>query len=190
MLRVGEALGFGSSSITIARLLSLAALGLSTIALAGLVSEILPGRPQAWIGATAVLMGLPGVTQLGAVLYSDTTALAAGLVAMWGAVRILRLGPSTTRLCATGAAIALCGMVRFSALALAAVPLALLLVGLLHTVVKQVAIGCDPSDGRHRRRHRRGGCHLQRVVLPPERSSLRGHLGRRLPLRAAGSAAA
>ncbi len=139
VLRVGEALGFGDASITIARLLSLAALGLSTIALAGVVSEVLPGRPQAWIGATAVLMGLPGVTQLGAVLYSDTTALAAGLVAMWGAVRILRLGPSTPRLCATGAAIALCGMVRFSALALAVVPLAVLLVGLLRNGREQGA---------------------------------------------------
>ena len=59
VLRVGEALGFGDASITIARLLSLAALGLSTIALAGVVSEILPGRPQAWLGAAAVLMGLP-----------------------------------------------------------------------------------------------------------------------------------
>jgi len=131
VLRVGEALGFGDVSITIARVLSLIALGLSTVALAGVVSEILPGRPQAWLGAAAVVMGLPGVTQLGAVLYSDTAALAAGLLATWGAVRVVRLGPSTWRLWSTGAAIVLCGMLRFSALALAAIPFALLLFGLL-----------------------------------------------------------
>lgn len=131
VLRAGEAIGLGDGTILWARLLSLGSLMVAVVALTGLLSELLPGRPGAWLGAAAATMGLPGVTQLGAILYSDTAALAAGFLAMWGAVRALRLGPSRWRIVVTGAAAVACGMLRFSALALAAIAVALLLTAIV-----------------------------------------------------------
>jgi hypothetical protein len=131
VLRAGEVVGLGDGTILWARLLSLGSLAVAVVALTGLLSEVLPGRPRAWLGAAAATMGLPGVTQLGAILYSDTAALAAGFLAMWGAIRALRLGPSRWRIFATGTAAVACGLLRFSALALAAIAVALLLAALV-----------------------------------------------------------
>lgn len=128
-LRVGDRLGLEDGAVLLTRLLCLAGLAVSAIALAGAVSELLPGRPRAWLGSVVVVTGFPAVTQLGAVVYSDVVALAAGLGATWAGLRVLRLGPTRWRLGATGAAVVACGLLRLSAVAVAAIPVALVVVG-------------------------------------------------------------
>ena len=132
-LRTGIALDRPLGGIRAARLVNVA-ISLAGLALTVLLArELLPARPELWVGAAGLAALVPGFVQTSAIVYNDAlmfTLTTAALVLM---VRMLRRGPTTRGLVLLAVVAAAAALTRATGLLVAAVAaVAVLAAVLLH----------------------------------------------------------
>jgi hypothetical protein len=120
-LRAGLALDRPVAGLRAARLLTV------TISLAGLVlvvllaRELLPARPELWVGAGGLAALLPVQVLTSAVVYNDALAFTLGAAVLLLVTRVLRWGPTPRRLVLLAVLAAAAALTRASGLILVGV---------------------------------------------------------------------
>ena len=120
-LRVAEATAHPVRGVLAARLLSIGLSALGLVAMAYVVLQLVPGRPQLVVAATGLAALLPAFINVSAVVYNDSLAFLTSTGALAAAVVFVVRGPSATRLAAVAVAAALAALTRASGLLVAAV---------------------------------------------------------------------
>jgi hypothetical protein len=128
-LRIGSATGHPVGGVYAARLLSVGFSALGLVALAFVVVQLAPGRPQLAVAATGLVALLPSFTFVSAVVQSDSLGFLTATAALAAAVVFVVRGPSGTRLAAVAAASGLAALTRASGLLVVAVAGLAVLVG-------------------------------------------------------------
>jgi hypothetical protein len=117
---LGMKLGPSHGGIKAVRLLAIAFGALALLLVAMLARELVPGRPQIAVAATAPLAVLPAFTHYSGLLYNDALGAATATGTLLAAVVIIRRGISGRRLAVVAAAASAGALTRSSGLAMAA----------------------------------------------------------------------
>jgi hypothetical protein len=132
-LRIGTDTGHPLRGVLAARLLSVGLSALGLIALAFVVLQLAPGRPQLAVAATGFVALLPSFISISARVYNDSLAFLTTTVALAAAAAFVVRGPSAARLAAVAASAGLAAMTRASGLLVVGVVELAVLVGVLRT---------------------------------------------------------
>jgi hypothetical protein len=120
-LRLGVELGHPVAGILAARLLNVA-IGLAGLVLILLLArELVPGRPELWVGAAGLAAAVPTFVQTSAIVYNDTLMVTLTTGALVLIARVLRWGPTRQRLILLAVLAAACALTRASGLIVVAV---------------------------------------------------------------------
>ena len=120
-LRLGVELGHPTAGIRVARLVNVA------ISLAGLVlivllaRELVPARPELWVGAAGLAALVPVFVQTSAIVYNDALMVALTTAVLLLIARVLRWGPTRRRLVLLAVLAAAAALTRASGLVVVAV---------------------------------------------------------------------
>jgi hypothetical protein len=120
-LRVGSDTGHPLRGVLVARLVSVGLSALGLVALAYVVLQVVPGRPQLAVAATGLVALLPSLVSISARVYNDSLAFLTATVALGAAVGFVVRGPSAARLAAVAASAGLAALTRASGLLVAGV---------------------------------------------------------------------
>jgi len=120
-LRVGGDSGHPVRGVLAARLVSVGLSALGLIAVAYVVLQLAPGRPQLAVAATGLIALLPSFISISARVYNDSLAFLTATMALAAAVVFVVRGPSVARLAAVSAGAALAALTRASGLLVAGV---------------------------------------------------------------------
>jgi hypothetical protein len=120
-LRIAEATAHPVGGVLAARLLSVGLSALGLLALAWVVLQLVPGRPQLAVAATGLAALLPAFINVAAVVYNDSLAFLTSTGALAAVVAFVVRGPSPGRLAAVAATVALAALARASGLVVASV---------------------------------------------------------------------
>jgi hypothetical protein len=115
-LRIGSAVGHPVAGVQAARLLSLGLSALGLVALAYVVLQLVPGRPQLAVAAAGLAGLLPSFISISAKVYNDSLAFLAATVAVGAAVVFVVRGPSPLRLAVVAASASVAALTRASGL--------------------------------------------------------------------------
>jgi hypothetical protein len=115
-LRIGSASGHPTAGVQAARLLSLGLSAVGLVALAYLVLQLVPGRPQLAVAAAGLAGLLPSFVSISGKVYNDSLAFLAITVAVAAAVVFVIRGPSAVRLAAVAASAGAAALTRASGL--------------------------------------------------------------------------
>ena len=119
-LRLGVELGHPTAGIRVARLVNVA------ISLAGLVlivllaRELVPARPELWVGAAGLAALVPVFVQTSAIVYNDALMVALTTAVLLLIARVLRWGPTRRRLVLLAVLAAAAALTRASGLVVVA----------------------------------------------------------------------
>jgi len=120
-LRLGVDLGHPLGGIRAARLLNVA-ISLVGLALTVLLArELLPARPELWIGAAGLAALVPGLMRTSALVYTDALMFTLTTAALLLVARVLRRGPTPRRVALLALLVAACALTRATGLLVAAV---------------------------------------------------------------------
>ena len=118
-LRVGSDTGHPVRGVLVARLVSVGLSVLGLAALAYVVLQLVPGRPQLAVAATGLTALLPSFVSISARVYNDSLAFLTATMALAAAVVFVVRGPSAARLAAVAASASLAALTRASGLLVA-----------------------------------------------------------------------
>jgi 4-amino-4-deoxy-L-arabinose transferase-like glycosyltransferase len=128
-LRLGAATGHPVAGVQAARLLSVGLSALGLVALAYVVMQLVPGRPQLAVAAGGLVALLPSLVSISARVYNDSLAFLATTVALAAVVVFVARGPSAVRLAAVAASASVAALTRASGLLVVGVAGLAVLVG-------------------------------------------------------------
>jgi hypothetical protein len=128
-LRVGLETGHPVRGVQAARLLSVGLSALGLVALAYVVVQLVPGRPQLAVAAVGLVALLPSFISASARVYTDSLAFLTTTAALAASVVVLVRGPSAVRLAAVAAGASLAALTRASGLVVVGVAGLAVLVG-------------------------------------------------------------
>jgi len=97
-LRLGVELGYPVGGIRAARLVNVAISLLGLILIVLLARELVPARPELWVGAAALAALVPGFVQTSAIVYNDALMFTLTTGTLLLIARVLRRGPTAWRL--------------------------------------------------------------------------------------------
>jgi hypothetical protein len=121
-LRVGDAIGRPHAGVLAARALSVGLAALGLVALAYVVLQLVPDRPQLAVAAAGFIGLMPSlISTSGRAAYNDALAFCTTTVTMAAVVVFLLRGPSALRLAAVAATAGLAALSRASGLLVAVV---------------------------------------------------------------------
>jgi hypothetical protein len=120
-LRIAEVTGHPIRGVMAARLLSIGLSALGLVALAYVVLQLVPGRPQLAVAATGLAALLPSFINVSAVVYNDSLAFLTSTCALAASVVLVVRGPSAARLAAVAATVSLAALTRASGLLVAGI---------------------------------------------------------------------
>jgi hypothetical protein len=128
-LRVGLDSGHPIWGVQAARLLSVGLSALGLVALAYVVVQLVPGRPQLAVAAAGLVALLPSFISASARVYTDSLAFLTTTAVLAASVVLLVRGPSAVRLAAVAASASLAALTRASGLLVVGVAGLAVLVG-------------------------------------------------------------
>jgi hypothetical protein len=120
-LRLGSDTGHPLRGVLGARLVSVGLSALGLVALAYVVLQLIPGRPQLAVAATGLIALLPSFISISARVYNDSLAFLTATMVLGSAVVFVVRGPSPARLAAVAASAGLGALTRASGLLVAGV---------------------------------------------------------------------
>jgi hypothetical protein len=115
-LRFGSALGHPLAGVQAARLLSLGLSALGLVAVAYVMLQVAPGRPQLAVAAAGLAGLLPSFVAISPRVYNDSLGFLTTTVALAAAAVFLVRGPSPLRLAVVAASASLAALARASGL--------------------------------------------------------------------------
>jgi hypothetical protein len=115
-LRVGDATGHPHGGVLAARALSVGVSALGLVALAWVVLQLVPGRPQVAVAAAGFIGLLPALISTSGLAYNDALAFCTTNLTMAAVVVFLLRGPSVPRLAAVAGFAGLAALARASGL--------------------------------------------------------------------------
>jgi hypothetical protein len=130
-LRIGTDTGQPIRGVLAARLLSVGLSALGLIALAYVVLQLAPSRPQLAVAATGFVALLPTFIAISARVYNDSLAFLTTTATLAAAAAFVIRGPSAARLAAVAATAGFAAMTRASGLLVVGVAELAVLVGVL-----------------------------------------------------------
>jgi 4-amino-4-deoxy-L-arabinose transferase-like glycosyltransferase len=116
-VRVGSAIGHPVRGVVGARMLSVGLSALGLLAIAFVVLQLVPGRPQLAVAAAGFAALLPSLAITSAVVHNDSLAFLTTTATAAAAVVFVIRGPSALRLAAVAAAASLAALTRLSGIA-------------------------------------------------------------------------
>jgi hypothetical protein len=128
-LRIGVDTAHPIRGVLAARLLSVGLSALGLVALAYVVMQLVPGRPQLAVAAAGLVALLPSFISASASVYTDSLAFLTTTAALAASVVFVVRGPSAARLAAVAAGASLAALTRASGLLVVGVAGLAVLVG-------------------------------------------------------------
>jgi hypothetical protein len=116
-VRLGSAIGRPQLGVVGARMVSVGLSALGLLAIAFVVLQLAPGRPQLAVAATGLMALLPNLAITSAVVHNDSLAFLTTTAAAAAAVVFVIRGPSAVRLAAVAATASLAMVTRLSGVA-------------------------------------------------------------------------
>jgi len=130
-LRLGVDLGHPLGGIRAARMVNVG-ISLSGLVLVLLLArELVPARPELWVGAAGLAALLPGFVMTSAIVYNDALMFTLTTAVLLLVARVLRRGPTARRVALLAVLAAACALTRATGLLVAAVAAAALLAAVL-----------------------------------------------------------
>jgi hypothetical protein len=120
-LRIGAETGHGLGGVRVARLITVAITLAGLVLVALLARELVPDRPELWVGAAGLAALVPALVRTSALVYNDALMFTLATAAMVVIARMLRRGLTTRRLALLAAVAAACALTRTAGLPVAAV---------------------------------------------------------------------
>jgi len=115
-LRLGVDSGHALGGIRAARLVNVGFSLAGLVLVALLARELVPGRPEVWVGAAGLAALVPGLVQTSAIVYNDALMFAVAAASLVLVARALRRGLTPRRLVLLSALGAVAALVRASGL--------------------------------------------------------------------------